>query len=78
MNHAGQHRFKILATLDKPLEPMLKHLTVLPRRWRQNFQAGGRDDLTCRVGAIAIEHNDPLIRPLLPHDESRRHHLADR
>ena len=57
---------------------MLRHLVLLPRRRRQNFQDRGGENLTRRVGALAVQHDDPLIRPLLPHDEPRRHRRANR
>ena len=78
VHHAGQHRLETSTAIDKPLEPMLRHLVLLPRRRCQNFQDRGGKDLTRRVGALAVQHDDPLIRPLLPYDESRRHRGADR
>ena len=78
VHHAGQHRLETSTAFDKPFEPMLRHLVLLPRRRCQNFQDRGGEDLTRRVGALAVQHDDPLIRPLLPHDEPRRHRRADR
>ena len=78
VHDAGQHRLERPAALDQPFEPMLRHLALLPRRRRQNFQHRGRDDLTGRVGALAIQHDDALIRPLLPHHEPRRHRRPNR
>ena len=57
---------------------MLRHLILLPCRRCQNFQDRGGENLARRVGALAVQHDDPLIRPLLPDDESRRHRRADR
>ena len=78
VHHAGQHRLETSTAFDEPFEPMLRHLVLLPRRRRQNFQHRGGENLTRRIGALAVQHDDPLIRPLLPHDEPRRHRRADR
>ena len=77
MHDAGQHRFEISTALDQPIEPMLGDVESLARRGRQNFQDRGRDDLTRRVCALAVQHHNPLIRPFLSHDEPRRHHGGD-
>jgi hypothetical protein len=57
---------------------MLRHLILLPRCRRQNVQGCGRDDPTRWVRAPAFQHDNPLIRTLLPHDELRRHRHGDR
>ncbi|MGA2313694.1 MAG: hypothetical protein ABSF87_15200 [Xanthobacteraceae bacterium] len=77
VHHAGQHRLETLTAFDKPLEPMLRHLVSLPRRRCQNFLDRGGENLTRRIGALPVQHGDPVIRPVLPHDESRRHGRAD-
>ena len=73
MHNPGQHRFKASATLDHTFKPMLGDLALLSRRWRLNFQDRGRHDPPRRVRALAIQHDDALIRAFLPRHELYRH-----
>jgi hypothetical protein len=78
MHNTGQHRFESPTALDQPFESMLRNLSLLPFCRRQNFQARGRDDPSRRVRALTVQHDDPLVRPFLPHHEPRRHRRGDR
>ena len=78
MHHAGQHRLQRPAALDQSFEPMLRQLDLLPCRGCQDFQHCRGNDVTCWIGALAVQHDDPLIRALLAHDKPRRHHCVDR
>ena len=75
--HAGQHRFKVPATLDQTFEPMFHDLTLLPRHGCLDFQDCGRNHPADGVRALTIQYDDARVRPLLPHHDPHRHHLAD-
>ena len=57
---------------------MLGHFPLLPPRRRQNFQDCSGDELTCRIGALSIQNDDPLSRAFFARDKILRHRDADR
>ena len=77
VDHTGEHRLNAATALDKSLQAMFRNLMLLPRRRSENFEDRGRDDPTCRVGALTVQHDD-AFRALLPHEESGNHRRTDR
>lgn len=71
----GKHRREISTAFNQTFEARLDEFASLLRRRRQNVQSGDSEDLTGRVGALAVENNDAPIRRFFTqrHGSRRRH-----
>ena len=78
MHNAGQHRLEVPAALDKLVQTMLRHLDLLPCCRRHDLQNRRCNDLTRWAGALTVQQDGSPIRPLLPHNKTRRHRHVDR
>ena len=78
VHHAGEHRLEPAAALQQSIQPMLRHLALQLGRGRHNLQHGSCQLPARRIGTLALENHEPLVRPFLPHDHLRRQDGVDR